>query len=86
MAIAAGTPGRGFVFACACFGTTGVRGVWAGANRDPSGGTDGRLGGGVGKQLAWVVGVVGGLRGEFGTGEVGRDFVLRFWGVWGEGD
>ena len=26
MAIAAGTPGRGFVFACACFGTTGIRG------------------------------------------------------------
>ena len=34
VAIAAGTPGRGFVFACACFGTTGIRGVWAGANRD----------------------------------------------------
>ena len=34
------------------------------------------MGGGVGKQLAWVVGVVGGLRGEFETGEVGRDFVM----------
>ena len=42
VAIAAGTPGGGFVFACACFGTTGIRGVWAGANRDPSGGADRR--------------------------------------------
>ena len=44
------------------------------------------MGGGVGRQWVWVVGVIGGLRGEYETGERGGDFGIRSWGVWEEGD
>ena len=68
--IAAGTPCGGFAFTRSCFGTAGIRWVWAGSDRYPPSGASGervrRLGEGWGvwgRGLGrrWVLGDDGGL-------------------------